>query len=146
MDEPQYPFEHPITEIRYDFKSISREKEVNKRVIFTTSDFQNVYNLALVDVLEDGRLSDITESRNKDMKTILATVMGIIIHFFEANPGKIIAFKGSDERRQRLYRLIISRDLTELEKEFVILGISSEGESEPFQSNRLYDYFVILKR
>lgn len=62
MDEPVYPFEHPITEIRYDFKSISREKEVNKRVIFTTSDFQNVYNLALVDVLEDGRLSDITES------------------------------------------------------------------------------------
>ena len=62
MDEPVYPFEHPITEISYDFKSISREKEVNKRVIFTTSDFQNVYNLALVDVLEDGRLSDITES------------------------------------------------------------------------------------
>ncbi|MBB3840825.1 hypothetical protein FHS57_004845 [Runella defluvii] len=146
MDEPQYPFENPITEIRYDFKSISREKEVNKRVIFTTSDFQNVYNLALVDVLEEGRLSDITESRNKDMKTILATVMGIIINFLEANPGKIIAFKGSDERRQRLYRLIISRDLDELEKEFVILGVSSEGESEPFQSNRLYDYFVILKR
>lgn len=91
-------------------------------------------------------LSDITESRNKDMKTILATVMGIIINFLEANLGKIIAFKGSDERRQRLYRLIISRDLNELEKEFVILGISSEGESEPFQSNRLYDYFVILKR
>lgn len=146
MDESQYTFENPITEIRYDFKSISREKEVNKRVIFTTSDFQNVYNLALVDVLEDGRLSDITESRNKDMKTILATVMGIIINFLEANPDKIIAFKGSDERRQRLYRLLISRDLNELEKEFVILGISSEGESEPFQSNRLYDYFVILKR
>jgi hypothetical protein len=146
MDEPRYPFEYPITEIRYDFKSISHEKEVNKRVVFTTSNFQNIYNLALVDVLEDGSLSDITESRNKDMKTILATVMRITMNFLEANPDKIIAFRGSDERRQRLYRLLISRDLNEIEKEFVILGVSSEGKSEPFQSNHLYDYFVILKR
>ena len=58
MDEPQYLFKSPTTEIRYDFKSISHEKEVNKRVVFTTSDFQNVYNLALVDVLEDGSLHD----------------------------------------------------------------------------------------
>lgn len=146
MDEPQYPFEHPITEIRYDFKSTSQEKEVRKRVIFTTSDFQDVYNLALVDVLEDGRLSDITESRNKDMKTVLATVVSIIVNFFSAYPDKIVAFRGSDERRQRLYRLIISRDLDEIERKFIVLGVTADGKSESFQSNQLYDYFVILKR
>ena len=146
MDEPQYLFKSPTTEIRYDFKSISHEKEVNKRVIFTTSDFQNVYNLALVDVLEDGSLSDITESRNKDMRTILATVVQIIINFFEAHPDKIVAFKGSDERRQRLYRLTINRDLAEIQKKFVILGVTDKGKSEPFQATQSYDYFVILKK
>ncbi|WP_428667361.1 DUF6934 family protein [Runella sp.] len=146
MDEPYYPYERPVTEIRYDFLSSSQEKEVRKRVIFTTADFRNFYNLALLDVLEDSSLSDITESRNKDMKIIMSTVIRIVEDFFEANPDKVVTFKGSDERRQRLYRLIISRDLAEIQKEFVILGISKAGISEPFQPNQPYEFFVILRK
>lgn len=65
MDESYYPYERPITEIRYDFRSVSQEKEVRKRVIFTALDSPDIYNLALVDVLENGSMSDITETRNK---------------------------------------------------------------------------------
>jgi hypothetical protein len=146
MDEPYYPYERPVTEIRYDFLSSSQEKEVRKRVIFTTGDFRNFYNLALLDVLEDSTLSDLSESRNKDMKIIMSTVMRIVEDFFEANPEKAVTFKGSDERRQRLYRLIINRDLAEIQKEFVILGISEAGISEPFRPNQPYEFFVILKK
>jgi hypothetical protein len=78
MDEPYYPYERPVTEIKYDFWSVSDEKQVRKRVIFTALDSPNIYNLALVDVLENGSMSDITETRNKDMKTVLATVIRII--------------------------------------------------------------------
>jgi hypothetical protein len=145
MEEKHYQFERPISEIRYNFRSISQDKEVAKRVIFTTSDYQNIYNLALVDVLEDGTLSDITESRNKDMITILATVIKIIEDFLDKHPEKFLIFQGSDERRQRLYRLVISRELNNLQKHFSIFGGIEGNKAEPFRPNKAYDYFLILK-
>lgn len=145
MEEIRYPFERPVTEIRYDFKSISQSKEVRKRVIFTTSDYQSIYNLALVDVLEDGSLSDITESRNKDMNMILATVIGVLEDFFRANTELIVVFRGSDERRQRLYRLIISRDLERIQSQFQVFGGLEGDKAEPFVPNKKYDYFLIVK-
>jgi hypothetical protein len=145
MEEKYYQFERPISEIRYNFKSISNEKEVSKRVIFTTSDYQNFYNLALVDVFEDGSMSDITETRNKDMVTVLATVIKIVEEFLSQYPETFIVFQGSDERRQRLYRLIISREMSNIQKKFIVLGGFDGFQPKPFQENQQYDYFIISK-
>ncbi len=145
MEEKYYQFEPPISEIRYNFKSISNEKEVSKRVLFTTADYQNFYNLALVDVFEDGSISDITETRNKDMITVLATVIKIIEAFLSQYPEAFIIFQGSDKRRQRLYRLIISREMSNIRKKFIVLGGFKEFQPEPFQLNQEYDYFIISK-
>lgn len=144
MDEPYYPYERPTTEIKYDFWSVSNEKHVRKQVIFSALDTPNIYNLALVDILENGSMSDITETRNKDMRTVLATVIRIIDSFLNQYPAAIVHFRGSDERRQRLYRLIISRELTEIQKKFVVLGGFNDIQPEPFQANQQYDYFLIL--
>ncbi len=145
MEEKYYPFERPISEVRYNFKSVSNEKEVSKRIIFTTSDYQNFYNLALVDVFEDGSISDITETRNKDMITVLATVIKIIEEFLNQYPETFIIFQGSDERRQRLYRLIISREMPNIQKKFIVLGGFDGFQPKPFQINQEYDYFIISK-
>ena len=145
MDEPYYHFDLPVTETRYDFISISQEKKVRKRVMFTTLSNRQVCNLALVDVLADGTVSDIIETRNKDMTTVLATVIRIIANFLSDNASKIVLFRGSDERRQRLYRLIISRDLIKIQKEFNIFGGMKKSKAEPFKPNKDYDYFIILK-
>jgi hypothetical protein len=145
MEEKYYQFERPISEIRYNFKSISNEKEVSKRVIFTTSDYQNFYNLALVDVFEDGSVSDITETRNKDMVTVLATVIKIVEEFLSQYPETFIVFQGSDERRQRLYRLIISREMSNIQKKFIVLGGFDGFQPEIFKLNQQYDYFIISK-
>jgi hypothetical protein len=144
MDEPYYPYERPVTEIKYDFWSVSDEKQVRKRVIFTALDSPNIYNLALVDVLENGSMSDITETRNKDMRTVLATVIRIIDGFLNQYSTAILHFRGSDERRQRLYRLIISRELSEIQKKFVVLGGFDDFQPKPFEANQQYDYFLIL--
>ena len=146
MQENPYQFKRPTIEISYDFKSISQEKEVEKRVVFSTSDYQSIYNLALVDVLEDGTLSDIVETRNKDMKTVLATVVRIVEDFLNINPQNIVIFKGTDERRQRLYRLLIGRELTKIEERFCVFG-GVKGNSKPqlFQRDVPYDYFIITK-
>ena len=93
MEEVPYNYEQSITEIRYDFVSKSQDKDVAKRVSFTTSDYQNIYNLALLDVLESGEVSDISESRNRDMKTILATVIRITEEFLNKNQQSIVIFR-----------------------------------------------------
>ena len=146
MEEVPYNYEQSITEIRYDFVSKSQDKNVAKRVSFTTSDYQNIYNLALLDVLESGEVSDISESRNRDMKTILATVIRITEEFLNKNQQSIVIFKGSDERRQRLYRLVISRDITEIQKKFTVFGSLLNQKPEKFEPNRPYVYFIITKK
>jgi hypothetical protein len=59
-------------------------------------------------------------------------------------PTAILHFRGSDERRQRLYRLIISRELSEIQKKFIVLGGFDDFQPAPFQANQQYDYFLIL--
>ena len=147
MQEEPYQFERPTTEICYNFKSLSQEKTVNKRVTFTSADFQNIYHLALLDVLNDGSTSDITETRNKDMKTVLATVLKIVKDFLDRNSGNIIVFKGSDKRRHRLYRLLLTRELSMIQQGFNVFGIIlSQERPELFQADQDYEYYLITKK
>jgi hypothetical protein len=142
MEENHYPFERPISEIRYNFKSVSAEREVVKRVIFTTSDYQDFYNLALVDVFDDRSVSDITETRNKDMIAVLATVIKIVEDQY---PKAFIAFQGSDKRRQRLYRLLLGREMPKIQNKFIVFGGFDDLQPESFRPNQEYDYFIISK-
>ena len=146
MEEQKYPFNLIQRELRYEFWSRSEEKEIKKIVIFTKIGFveDNFYNLALMDELADGELSDISESRNNDMKTILATVFGIANDFLTKNPDAIIAFKGSDERRHRLYRIALNREMGRLSEKFIIAGYTN-GEVYPFEVNGIYQQFLIQK-
>lgn len=147
MEEQAYTYSQPITEISYDFTSVSQEKHVAKRITFTSISYQNAYHLALLDVLGDGSTSDITESRNKDMRTILATVMQVIGEFLTAHPQKLVIFKGSDPRRHRLYRVLISRDLANIQVAFNIFGLIENQEApEIFQTNQSYEYYIITKK
>jgi hypothetical protein len=81
MEEKPYNFIEKSVKW-YEFESIGSEKTVLKRVIFSAYE-SNVFNLALLDVLDNGETSDITESKNKDLTTILATVISIIHDFFQ---------------------------------------------------------------
>jgi len=78
MNENTYPFTLSRTEYRYEFVSISTKKDVKKIVLLSQTGDIGTYNLALLDLLEDGVLSDISETNNDDMITVLATVIQII--------------------------------------------------------------------
>ena len=147
MEEQKYPFSLVKRELRYEFWSRSKEKEIKKIVIFTKVGYEedNFYNLALLDELANGELSDISESRNNDIKTILATVFGIANDFLTKNPDSIIAFKGSDYRRHRLYRIVLNREIERLSEFFFISGVI-EGEYFHFDATLNYDYYLIEKR
>jgi hypothetical protein len=144
MDEQAYSFQEPQANYIYRFKSSSSEKEVTKLVKFTLTDTENVYNLALLDLLPDGQTSDITETKNKDMVTVLATVIKIVVDFLDKFPTVAVLFSGSDQRRQRLYRILIGRELQTIQKKFNVFG-SIGNEIEFFEPNQAYDFFIITK-
>ena len=133
MNEKSYPFKISTANIRYSFESVSEEKVIEKAVIFVETDYPNIYNLALVDVLEDRTESDITVSNNNDLETVMATVIKIIDDFLNKFPDKSVIFRGSDLRRTRLYRIIISREYESISEYFKILGLK-DGSFHQFES------------
>lgn len=143
MEEKPYPFARTRTEFRYEFISSSTEKEVKKVVIFTESSASNVFNLALLDDLGNDNYSDITESNNNDMNTVMATVIKIIDDFLNTKPNSFVIFRGSDARRQRLYRIIISRELVKIQEKFEVRGVIGDDIIVDFVPNKPFDYFVI---
>lgn len=144
MDEKNYPFQYDRNEFRYEFLSISDEKQVKKVVLFTETRFKTVYNLALLDELENGDLRDDTETKNKDLITVMATVFKIVDDFLTKNPTFFVLFLGSDEKRHRLYRMILNKELPKISKKFKVLG-GFENDFSIFEPNMDYEYYLIKK-
>jgi len=144
MNELTYEFSLVKKEFRYEFLSVSPLKEVQKVVLMTQTQYSSIYNLALWDTLENGTLSDMSVTDNDDLKTVLATVIKIINSFLNENPNSFDIFKGSDARRHRLCRIIISRELVEIEKSFKVLAIKN-NEIISFASENEMDFYLIGK-
>ncbi|WP_439583942.1 DUF6934 family protein [Dyadobacter bucti] len=144
MQEESYPFTCSRQEFRYKFVSVSEWKKINKIVLFTQINDGNSYSLALFDILEDGLASASVESNNGDERLVLATVIKIIDHFLSVKPDCLVIFRGSDARRHRLYRVVITRELPDLSKTFQVYGIIRD-KSFRFKSNGLYEFYMIRK-
>lgn len=110
MNEISYPFEQPRIEYRYEFLSVSFSKQVRKLVLLTLTELEDVYNLALLDLLPNGETSDISESKNNDLKTILATVIKIVIDFLDKKPSTIVLFQGSAENAKDFIELLLIKN------------------------------------
>ncbi|MCF2498508.1 DUF6934 family protein [Dyadobacter chenhuakuii] len=144
MQETFYPFTLTRHELRYEFVSVSIAKHVKKIVTLNLTTSVNTYNLALLDILDNGRLSDMSESNNQDLRKILSTIIKVIEDFTSKYPRSSVAFRGSDQRRQRLYRIVIARELSEILKKFEVHG-SIENEMHLFEPNVDYDFYLISR-
>ena len=127
MNEPSYPFKRIDDRLTFSFESISKEKTVQKLVEFRLFDDSNeLYNLALMDLLTDGTVSDLTVSNNRDMPKVLATVFQSIRLFFQAKPNAKILIQGSTASRTRLYQIAIVKYYNELEPIYNIWGLTED--------------------
>ena len=122
--------------------SVSSRKEVRKIVLLSQTEWNNIFNLALLDVLNNGEISDISETKNNDLRTVLATVIQIINDFLIKKPNKFVLFRGSDSRRHRLYRIIIGRELKAISDTFIIFGVN-ENIPNFFEINTPYEFYLI---
>ncbi len=147
MTETPYLFSAQLVEICYNFESVSDLKGVKKIVKFTETALPRIYNLALLDLLEDGEESDSSVTNNDDLQTVLATAIRIIGSFLTKFPDRIVVFTGSNARRTRPYRIVIGRELPLIQQRFVVFGGIGEKHIEAFRPNTAYDkFFIFLKQ
>jgi hypothetical protein len=75
----------------------------------------------------------------------LATVAGTLYLFTERYPGAVIIATGSTLARTRLYRIGITNNISEIEQDFVVFGLS-DNEWEPFRKNVTYHSFAVRRK
>ena len=146
MNQPAYAFESSEDSLLFRFDSVSEDRRVAKLIVYAPiPQLKSVYNLALLDLRNDGTTDDLSVSNNQDMPHILATVAQTMLQFFGRYPGSTIAFSGSTSARTRLYRIAISQNLSLVEPILTIEGFQ-DGVTELFQPNRPYEAFFIRLR
>ena len=144
MDEPIYPLNKSNDSVTFQFESIGLKGVFLKEVRFDpVEDFSDYYQLILADIDKENNKSVLSESRNRDMNKIMATVIKCIVIFLENHSSSKIVFSGSTEIRTRLYRMIINKLLDKIRNKFEIEGFSDIYGFETFNLNHEYSFFVI---
>jgi hypothetical protein len=127
----------------------SRGKAVIVKVVQITpiKGRPGVYNLALQDEMEDGRLSDSNRTNNGDMPKVLATVEYIVRRHLDQHPDHTIFFhgSGSDGVRNRLYQMAIRANYELLAERYIIWGLTGKGW-ELYESGINYNGFLTRRR
>lgn len=150
MSKPKYPLKSISKDkLRFEFESVGTHKIVLKLVEYEPIDENSIYyNLALVDMNEDGSYSDKTVTDNKDTEKIFATIAQTIDCFFQKYPSNRILIYANDRLRIRLYRMAISNYWNEKEQNWAFYGLTNK-KFERFEKGKnyeaLYDYFKIFK-
>jgi len=146
MKYEKYHIETSSSFLKFEFISKGPKGNIKKQVIFKQTDNPDVYNLGFGDIDPDtGEISDMAITNNNDSQKVLATVALTGLSFFEKHPGKFIFAIGSTKSRTRLYRIGLSTNLEEIQKDFEIFGY--QGNSwESFEKERDYEAFHIRKK
>jgi hypothetical protein len=129
----------------FDFLSIGKNGPIPKRVAFTSTELDNVFNLAFGDIDENDEIDDYKISDNGDRNKILATIVYVVGLYTEKYPERWILFRGSTKERTRLYRMAVGINLEELSEKFDIYAYAQE-EIVPFVKNMEINAFVIKRK
>ena len=80
---------------------------------------------------------------------ILATIAVIVYEFTAVYPDKFVFFAGSTPERTRLYKIALSVNQEELQKDFHIYGVNQIGKGnvvKSFDKNEKFDAFLIKRK
>ncbi len=145
MNLEQYSFLFNDLTQAYQFTSIGSNGLIEKIVQFTKiNDNPVVYNLALGDYNAiAGKIDDEVVSNNKDTEVVFATIASIVVDFCNSHQGASIFVEGNTAAKRRLYQIMISKHLIEIEKNFLIYGFINETTVEFFIKNKLYRAILV---
>ncbi|SHH63751.1 hypothetical protein SAMN04488109_4759 [Chryseolinea serpens] len=129
----------------YMFYSHGPRGRILKKVNFILGKMQSavVYNVSFGDVNgHTGKMDTDVVSDNADKNKVLLTVARIIMRFCRRYPQAYVFAQGSSAARNRLYQMMISSRLDEIQKQCKIYGILG-SEIVAFQKNVNYDAFLM---
>lgn len=129
----------------FDFVSTGKRGAIPKRILFTETEWGNVYNLAFGDVGDDGEIDDHSNSGNGDRNNVLATVAKVVRDYTQRYPDRWLLFSGSTPGRTRLYRMAIGLHFEELSKQFEIYA-DVGGNIVPFTRDLEIEYFLVKRK
>jgi hypothetical protein len=146
MKLPKYPLASSDKLMTFEFISEGPNGLIHKIVQYKPTNLKDVYNLAFGDRDEStGQIDDTIISNNRDSEKVLATVIATVYAFTDKYPETYIYATGSTKSRTRLYRMGISKYLSEVEIDFEIYGELKDGW-EIFNKNNDYDGFLAKRK
>lgn len=146
MKLPKYPLASSDKLMTFEFISEEQKGLIHKLVRFQPTNLKDVYNLAFGDKdLTTGDIDDKVISNNGDSEKVLATVAATLYAFTDKYPNAWIYATGSTKSRTRLYRMGITKFLSEVTEDFEVLGEKDE-DWFPFKKNVEYDGFLVRRK
>ena len=147
MNLPTYDVELKSEEpYSFEFFSEGKNGKIQKLIIYQEIE-ENFFNLAFGDKdLKTGKLNDKSISDNGDTEKVLATVVATLYRFTDQFPDVYVYAKGSTDSRNRLYRMSITKYLTQALEDFFIYGILPNGQTISFVPNFEYIGFIIHRK
>jgi len=146
MKLPKYPLASSDKLMTFEFTSEGQKGLIHKLVRFQPTNLKEVYNLAFGDIDHTtGDIDDTVISNNGDSEKVLATVVATVYAFTDKYPNAWIYATGSTKSRTRLYRMGITKFLSEVKEDFEVLGERND-DWEAFRKNIEYEGFLVRKR
>lgn len=119
---------------------------VPKLVQYSETNLKDLYNLAFGDKdHETGQINDLIISNNGDSEKVLATVVATVYSFTDRYSAAWIYATGSTRSRTRLYRMGISKYLSEIQQDFELYG-QKQGNWEEFKDKAEYEAFLVKRK
>ena len=130
----------------FEFVSNGPKGRIPKLIIFSETNLKHLYNLAFGDkAMGTGELNDLSISNNGDSEKVLATVVASVYAFTDYYPNSFVYATGSTKARTRLYRMGITKYLTDFTKDFHVYGLRN-NEWEFFEKEVEYDAFLAKRK
>jgi hypothetical protein len=146
MKLPKYALKADQSLMVYEFTSEGPKGQIQKIVKYSETNLKDLYNLAFGDKEQDtGEIDDRVISNNGDSDKVLATVVSTVYAFTEKYVDTWVFATGSTMARTRLYRMGITKYLTEIKRDFQVFGLKSD-EWERFEKNTEYEAFLVKRK
>jgi hypothetical protein len=130
----------------FEFVSQGPKGAIPKIVKFSETNLKDLYNLAFGDKDSDtGGLNDLSISNNGDSEKVLASVVATVYAFTDKYPNGWVYATGSTKARTRLYRMGITKYLSDITKDFHVYGLRNY-EWENFEKQIEYEAFLAKRK
>jgi hypothetical protein len=146
MRLPKYRLKAERSLMVFEFTSQGPKGQIPKLVKYSETNLKDMYNLAFGDKdTKTGRINDTIISNNGDSDMILSTVVSTVYAFTDKYPDAWVFATGSTKARTRLYRMGITKYITEIKKDFQVFGLRDD-EWEKFEKEVEYEAFLVKRK